>query len=297
MAKTREIKKRIKAVGNIRRITKTMQMIATSKFARAQAAAVASKPYTRALFDLVAELAATITDVTHPLLASDRESRPGKPLTLVITSDRGLCGPYNGSVLRLAMNQMKTIPGLRDGLIELVGKKGAGFLKFAGVSVARHHAFGDKPNYETIQALAGEYIQRFMAGEVSSVRVVYMRYISAGKQTPEVLQLLPFQGQAATPAPDAAKATESTTNMIYEFSPDAQGLLDDLLPAAVKALLFQAFNDAVVSEHVARMVAMKSATDNAGKAGKKYTRIFNRARQSQITTELTEIISGAAALA
>jgi F-type H+-transporting ATPase subunit gamma len=297
MAKTREIKKRIKAVGNIRRITKTMQMIATSKFARAQAAAVASKPYTRALFDLVAELAATITDVTHPLLASDRETRPGKPLTLVITSDRGLCGPYNGSVLRLAMNQLKTIPGLRDGLIELVGKKGAGFLKFAGVSVARQHAFGDKPNYETIQALAGEYIHRFMAGEVSSVRVVYMRYISAGKQTPEVLQLLPFQGQATTPAPDAAKTPDSSTNMIYEFSPDAQGLLDDLLPAAVKALLFQAFNDAVVSEHVARMVAMKSATDNAGKAGKKYTRIFNRARQSQITTELTEIISGAAALA
>lgn len=296
MAKTREIKKRIKAVANIRRITKTMQMIATSKFARAQAAAVASKPYTRSLFDLVAELAATITDVTHPLLASEGSPRAGKPLTLIITSDRGLCGPYNGSVLRLAMAQLRTIPGLRDGLIELVGKKGAGFLKFAGISVSHQHTIGDKPSYEAIQSLAGEYIRRFMDGEISSVRVVSMRYLSAGKQVPEVLQLLPFKGSPqATDKPGAPH--ENATNMIYEFSPDAQGLLDDLLPAAVKALLFQAFNDAIVSEHVARMVAMKAATDNAGKAGKKYTRIFNRARQSQITTELTEIISGAAALA
>jgi F-type H+-transporting ATPase subunit gamma len=293
MGKTREIKKRIKAVGNIRRITKTMQMIATSKFARAQQAATAGKPYSEALFQLVTELAAGLGDATHPLLDSGTSSKPrsGKELTLILTSDRGLCGPYNGNVLRNAMQLVRNTPGVREGAIELVGRKGASFLKFAGITVAKHHTqFGDKPSYDAVRTLADEYIQRFIAGEVATVRIVYMKYISAGRQSPTVMQLLPFQ----TPAAESSQ--QQGTNLIYEFSPSAEDLLDELLPAAVKALLFQAFNDAVVSEHVARMVAMKSATDNAGKMGKRLTRVYNRARQAQITTELTEIISGAAAL-
>lgn len=296
MGKTREIKKRIKAVGNIRRITKTMQMIATSKFARAQQAALAGKPYTEALFQLVTELAAGLGDMTHPLLDTGKgKPRPGKQLTLVLTSDRGLCGPYNGSVLRTTMQTLRTTPGAREGEVELVGRKGVSFLKFAHVPVSRGHTqFGDKPGYDAVRALGEEYIQRFMSGELSSVRVIYMKYISAGRQTPTVMQLLPFKTDAA-PKP-AAEKTAKGYNTIYEFSPSAEDLLGDLLPAAVKALLFQAFNDAVVSEHVARMVAMKSATDNAGKMGKSLTRKYNRARQAQITTELTEIISGAAAL-
>ena len=126
----------------------------------------------------------------------------------------------------------------------------------------------------------------------TAVRVVYMRYISAGKQAPEVMQLLPFK------TPERASAAEGAAgvNAIYEFSPAGPELLADIVPAAIKATLFQAFKDAVVSEHVARMVAMKAATDNAGKMGKALTRTYNRARQAQITTELTEIISGAAAL-
>jgi F-type H+-transporting ATPase subunit gamma len=292
MGKTREIKKRIKAVGNIRRITKTMQMIATSKFARAQQASTASKPYTEALFQLVSELAAGLGDMTHPLLDSGK-ARTGKPLTLVLTSDRGLCGPYNGAVLRTVMGLFRATPGVREGLIELVGKKGVGFLKFANVPVAQAHSqFGDKPSYDAVRALADEYIAKFKSGEVSTVRIVYMKYISAGRQTPTVLQLLPFQTPAAKPGAEKTAGT----NQVFEFSPSAGELLDDLLPAAVKAVLFQAFNDAIVSEHVARMVAMKAATDNAGKMGKTLTRKFNRARQAQITTELTEIISGAAAL-
>ncbi len=291
MGKTREIKKRIKAVGNIRRITKTMQMIATSKFARAQQLAVAGKPYSEALFELVGQLASGLGDTTHPLLQPGKPG--GKELSLVITSDRGLCGPYNGSVLRAFMAMLKNNPAARQGSIDAVGKKGVGFLKFANVNVARVHTqFGDKPTYDKVRALAEEYTQRFLSGEISSVRIVSMKYISAGRQVPTVMQLLPFE----PPAASKSQAKTSTTEQIYEFTPSATELLNDLLPAAVKSLLFQAFNDAIVSEHVARMVAMKSATDNAGKAGKKYTRIFNRARQAQITTELTEIISGAAAL-
>jgi F-type H+-transporting ATPase subunit gamma len=294
MGKTREIKKRIKAVGNIRRITKTMQMIATSKFSRAQQASTASKPYTETLFQLVTELAAGLGDTTHPLLDSgaSKTARPGKDLTLILTSDRGLCGPYNGTVLRASMQLIRSTPAVKEGAIELVGRKGVSFLKFAGVPLARQHTqFGDKPSYDTVRTLADEYIQKFIAGEVSTVRVVYMKYLSAGRQVPTVLQLLPFRTPAAS-----ADDQKAGKNLIYEFSPSAGDLLDDLLPAAVKALLFQAFNDAIVSEHVARMVAMKSATDNAGKMGKRLTRVYNRARQAQITTELTEIISGAAAL-
>ncbi|MCC6426015.1 MAG: ATP synthase F1 subunit gamma [Phycisphaerales bacterium] len=306
MAKTREIKKRIKAVGNIRRITKTMQMIATSKFAKAQQAATASKPYTQALFDLVSELSAGVEDVSHPLVTgAGKAAANAKDLTLIITSDRGLCGPYNGSILRAAMAFARANPEARAGHIELVGKKGAGFLKFNQIAISTHHQqFGDKPTYDKVEALAQDYIDRFSTGQIRSVRVIYMKYLSVARQAPEVLQLLPFKPEAKLQAkPEAgaeAKAQGSGSKgykPVYEFSPDAAELLNSLLPAAVKATLFQAFNDAVVSEHVARMVAMKSATDNAGKAGKRYTRIFNRARQSQITTELTEIISGAAALA
>jgi F-type H+-transporting ATPase subunit gamma len=290
MGKTREIKKRIKAVANIRRITKTMQMIATSKFARAQQRAVATKPYTEGVFDLVRELAATAGNVTHALISGDEASRKAgaKELTLLLTSDRGLCGPYNGAILRATMQHLRNTPGAKEGVVEVVGKKGAGFLKFSGIAVAQQHAFGDKPTYERVEQLAQAYMERFIAGELRSVKVVYMRYISAGRQAPTVMQLLPLKPPETTG--EARKPVE------YEFSPPAEELLGDLIPAAVKATLFQAFNDAIVSEHVARMVAMKAATDNAGKMGKRLTRQYNRARQAQITTELTEIISGAAAL-
>jgi len=300
MAKTREIKKRIKAVANIRRITKTMQMIATSKFARAQQRALATKPYTEGIFELVRELAATAGNLTHPLIAGPGTGagEQARELTLVITSDRGLCGPYNGAVLRAAMALFRENARARGGLIELVGKKGAGFLRFNHLPLARQHTLGDKPTFEQVERIAQAYIDRFSAGELSAVRVVYMRFHSIGRQRPEVLQLLPLK---PPPRASAAAGTEGEPGtrgvaLEYEFSPDADELLNDLLPATVKATLFQCFNDALVSEHIARMVAMKAATDNAGKMGKRYTRLYNRARQAQITTELTEIVNGAAAL-
>ena len=304
MGKTREIKKRIKAVGNIRRITNTMRMIATSKFARAQAAATATKPYTEGLFGLVNELGATAGggEITHPLIAGPQAGGAGKPqpveLTLVITSDRGLCGPYNSSVLRKAMGHMRTSAAAKAGRVEMVGKKGNAFMRYNGVPVAQLHAIGDKPTFDKIEPLAQSYIDKFIAGEVSAIRIVYMKFHSPGRQTAEVLQLLPFKPPTApeSPAKAAAKPAASGAATLYEFSPPAGELLGDLLPATVKATVFQCFNDAVVSEHVARMVAMKAATDNAGKMRKLLTRDYNRARQAQITTELSEIISGAAAL-
>ncbi len=293
MGKTREIKKRIKAVGNIRRITNTMRMIATSKFARAQQKATATKPYTEGVFELVRNIAATSGgggEITHPLIAGVPGAANARELTLVVTSDRGLCGPYNGSILRAAMVHLRGNASAKNGIIELVGRKGAAFLKFNNVAVSELHALGDKPEFATIEKIAQSYMDRFASGQISKVNVIYMRYISAGRQRPEVMQLLPLK-----PPTDTAQSTKAKS-VDYEFSPKAEILLSALLPAAVKATLYQAFNDAIVSEHIARMIAMKSATDNAGKMGKALTRQYNRARQAQITTELTEIISGAAAL-
>jgi len=306
MAKTRQLKKRIKAVANIRRITKTMQMIATARFAAAQQRSVKSRPYTDALFALVQELAGGTGDVTHPLITGPAGKPKEQELTLIITSDRGLCGPYNSNVLRTSMRHLRETPAAMGGQVELVGKKGVAFLRFNKVQVtANHTQFGDKPTYDAVEALARTYIERFVSGEVSRVRVVSMKYISAGRQMPTVTTLLPFKPEIAKLPEGAASAAVATAASeaaqrkgvaSYEFSPNPQELLEALLPSAVKAVLFQAFNDAIVSEHVARMIAMKAATDNAGKMGKLISRRYNRARQAQITTELTEIISGAAAL-
>ncbi len=290
MGNARDIKKRMKAVGNIKRITRTMQMIATSKFAKAQQSSLATRPYTDTLFDLVAQLAAAGVGEGHPLLTEP--SAEANELTLVLSADRGLCGPYNGTIVRTALKHLRESSAAGNGQIEIVGKKGASALKFNGFTDFTHHThIGDKPAFEDVERLAARFIEMFVNGEVSAVRVVYMKYISAGRQRPEVMQLLPF----STPEVES-DGSESSMQDVYEFSPDAESLLDSLLPAAVKAVLFQCFNDAVVSEHIARMVAMKAATDNAGKMGHLLKREFNRVRQTQITTELTEIISGAAAL-
>ena len=291
MGNSRDIKKRMKAVSNIKRITRTMQMIATSKFAKAQQASQATRPYTDALFGLVAQLSNAGVGENHPLLA-DRDLDTDREQTLVITAERGLCGPYNGSIVRTALRHLRETTGAADGPIDVVGKKGAATLRFNGYRDFTHHThFGETPRFEDIERLAQSYIDAFVAGDIAAVRVVYMKYFSAGKQRPEVLQLLPFQ----TPEPEGDDA-DSGFSDVYEFSPDAESLLDHLLPAAVKSTLFQCFNDAVVSEHIARMIAMQAATDNAGKMGQALKREFNRARQAQITTELSEIISGVNAL-
>ncbi len=304
MAKAREIKKRMKAVGNIRRITKTMQMIATSKFAKAQQRATASKPYVEGIFELVTELASKAGNITHPLIAGPGgeggKTKPGaRPLILLITSDRGLCGPYNSSILRAFFKLLKEEGGGVGGEVgasdkfnvEVVGRKGVGTLAYNKIATTRTHQFGDTPRYEEIERLAQQYMDQFTRGEITSVKIVSMRFISTARQRPEVMQLLPLK--APTSGGGDAKKGPSVQ---YDFTPPPEQLLADLLPATVKATLYQVFNDAIVSEHVARMVAMKSATDAAGKMGKLLNRRYNRARQSQITTELTEIISGAAAL-
>ena len=292
MAQIREIKKRIVAVRTIRRITKTMQMIATAKFTASLSRAKASRPYMERIRQLVAEVAARAGDASHALcLPQPKATR--KELILVVTSDRGLCGAYNGHVLRTAMKAIKACREAgREPVIEVVGKKAVAFFKFQKIAIAQRHAFGDRPKFEQVEPLAERLMAEYLAGQFDACRVVFMKFVSNSKQVPESLQLLPMSLPTAAPAAGAAKGSEG----LYEFTPAAEQLLGELLPRTVKISLFQAIIDAVVSENVMRMVAMKSATDNAAGLGRTLNRSYNRARQARITTELTEIVSGAAAL-
>ena len=291
MAQLREIKKRIVAVKTIQRITKTMQMIATAKFTAALARAKNSRPYTDTIRGLVAKVSAQAGDTSHPLLEKPARAS-GKELVLVIASDRGLCGAYNSNVLRTATRLLAEIrAGGSEVVLDASGRKALGFFKYQKQEVSSRHAVGDRPQYDAVEKIGQDYIDRYVAGEFSSVKVVYMRFISAARQRPEVMQLLPL---SLPKAPEGAEAAGANAN--FDFSPSAPELLDELLPRSVKVSLYQAFLDAVVSENVMRMVAMKAATDNAGGLGRTLKRSFNRARQARITTELTEIVAGVEAL-
>ncbi len=303
MATLRDIKKRMTAVGSIARITKTMQMIANAKFAASMARAKATRPYSQKLRQMVSEVAAAAGDVHHPLIDGAAQS-PKRELLLIISSDRGLCGAYNTHVFRKATAYIRSTRAAGTQLdVEVAGKKAIAAVKFHGFSVANRHSVSDKPKYEDVERIAARYIDEFTAGKYDAVRVAYTRFESNARQIPEVVQLLPVkasepsaisgQQSASSPAP-TAKGRAPGAN--YEFSPSAEELLAHLLPLSVKSTLFQAFNDAVVSEQIMRMVAMKAATENAKELGRMLRRKYNRARQSKITTELTEIVSGAAAL-
>ena len=299
MAKARAIVKRRKAVRNIKKITKTMQMIATAKFQKALKRAVGTKPYTRKVRELVGELAATLGETAdHPLLRA--AAGTGKTALLVITSDRGLAGAYNGSVLRLANTFVKAEEAAgRHAELYVSGKKGVAYFNFQRRPITKRlDQFGDAAKFADVDAVAEDFIRQFTDAKVDAVRVAYTQFVSAGQQKAEVMQLLPLASLADAAAKPADKAAAApATEVVYEFSPDPKTLLDELLPLTVKTALFQAFLDATTSENVARMVAMKSATDNADKMAKALSMQYNRARQSQITTELSEIMGGVEAMA
>jgi F-type H+-transporting ATPase subunit gamma len=302
MAKARAIVKRRKAVRNIRKITKTMQMIATAKFQKSLKRAVGSKPYTRKVRELVAELAGSVGNVEHPLLRrpSD-EDRTNRIALIVITSNRGLAGAYNGSILRAAaafIRQQEAAGKAID--LYVSGKKGVSNFNYQKRPIAqRYDQFADTPRFADVERVADFFIEQFTSKKVDSVHVAYMNFLSAGSQKAEAMTLLPLAGVQAPTKPAAeSKAAKAPMvgQAIYDFSPAPRELLDALLPLTVKTTLFQCFLDAVTSESVSRMVAMKSATDNADKMVKSLTMRYNRARQSQITTELSEIMGGVEAM-
>jgi F-type H+-transporting ATPase subunit gamma len=287
MANRRVLVKRRKAVRNIRKITRTMQLIATARFQAAYNRAVATRPFTEKLAELAADLSRAAGDVAHPLLETHDEV-PRSAL-VVLTSDRGLAGGYNANVLRAALSHLEqqTAQGVTTD-VHMVGKKGIAYFRFLRQPIAQQTSgIGDKPRFDQVEGIANELMDRFTRGEIASAHVAYMKFLSVGQQRPVVEQLLPLKPEASAVE---ARPVE------YEFSPEPKQILDELLPATVRVRLFQAFVDAAVSEQVARMVAMKAATDAAGDMIKALTRQYNRARQTQITMELLDIVGGANAL-
>ncbi len=293
MANRRVLVKRRKSVRNIRKITRTMQLIATARFQAAFNRAVATKPYNEKLAELVAELSATAENIEHPLLAKNEGI--DRSALVVLTSSRGLCGGYNANVLRVATQHIDELAGRGvDSDVRMVGKKGVAFFRFLKRPMVDQIVhIGDAPKFEDVEPIANALMDAFIKGEISSAYVSYTKFLSAGQQRPVVVQLLPLVRESAAGDEGANKGTRRAD---YEFSPDPKQLLDRLLPATVRVQLFQAFTDAAVSEQVARMVAMKAATDAAGDMIKALSRQYNRARQTQITMELLDIVGGANAL-
>jgi len=298
MANLRTLVKRRKAVRNIRKITKTMELIATARFKKALDRATEAEAYTRKIAELAADLSKNAGEVSHPLLAV----RPvKKTLILVLTSNRGLCGGYNGSVLREAIVVVRKLTASEAPFdLEVSGKRGQAFFKFQRVPRAQEYTqFEDKPTFEQVDVVASRYIDLFVSGQIDQVQVVYTKFTSISKQAAVVETLLPLSSVATETrqrgaTPDVPAAT--TTRVEYEFLPEAAGILEELVPAAFKARLFKCFLDAAVSEQIARRVAMKAATENAGDLIKDITRVYNRTRQANITKEISELIAGSEAL-
>ncbi len=306
MANLRALVKRRKAVRNIRKITKTMELIATARFKKALDRATEAEAYTRKIAELAADLSKNAGEVSHPLLAT----RPVKKvLVLLITSNRGLCGGYNGSVIREAALRIRELIAAGTSFdLEVSGKRGIAFAKFNRYPTAASYTqFEDKPTFEQVDAVASRYVDLFISGQVDQVQVAYMKFESAARQTAMVETLLPLSSmevastrRAPTTPPPNPKPTDAghspETKVDYEFEPEAAGILEELVPAAFKARLFKCFLDAAVSEQIARRVAMKAATENAGDLIKEITRLYNRTRQANITKEISELIAGSEAL-
>ena len=294
MANIRQLVKRLKAVKNIRKITRTMELIATGRFKRAMDRASEASAYTKKISEIVSDLANANLKFSHPLL-EQRESDKNT-VVLVITSNRGLCGGYNGGILRHAT---KRLHELKDGekahTLEVCGKRGIKFLKFSGYDLNEtYEHFEDKPTFDEVDELASRYIADFIAGRIDRLDVAYCEFLSSSKQVPTVQTLLPFGDLGGDS--ESADSSESKAAVDYEFLPSAEEILEEIVPAAFRARLFKCFLDAAVSEQIARMVAMKGATENADEMAGALSQQYTRARQARITSELSEIIGGAAAL-
>ena len=286
---SKAIRKRIKSVASTKKITKTMEMVATSKLKFAQDAVLSSAPYAKLLRSMMGEVAARVPDRSgFPLL---RESaKPERTLIFVVTSNRGLCGAFNSNLIRLGRKTVREEEAAgRTPVVYMAGKKGIAAFRWLRIPVERKFTeLPDKPNFEHAERLAADLTGPFLAGEVDRVLVVYPDFRSLGSQPPTVLRLCPLgdTGEAGAGGP--------STEFLFEPSPRA--ILEKLLPLYVRLTVYRVLVSSVASEMIARRTAMKLASDNAEEMVTLLTRNYNKARQAQITQEIAEIIGGAEAL-
>jgi len=287
---SKAIRKRIKSVASTKKITRTMEMVATSKLQKTQGKVVGSRPYTTTLGGLLAALSDAVGSLgSFPLF--ERRTPVQRVLVFLVTSNRGLCGGYNANLVRKARDHVADLrsQGL-EVVLHVAGKKGIAAMRFAGVDVAATRTdLTDRPTYGEAEGVGVPLIQAFLQHEVDRVDVIYADFRSVSQQPPTIVTLVPL-GTAAEGAPPAPKAAS------FLFEPDPQEILRELAEVYVKNLLYRILLSAVASEQLARRVAMKNATDNASEMQKNLTREYNKARQAMITQEIAEIVGGAAAL-
>ena len=288
MASGKEIRNKIKSVESTRKITKAMEMVAASKMRKAQDRMRAARPYGERIRRVAGNLSHALTDYSHPFLVK-RDSVKAVGL-IAVTSDKGLCGGLNTNLLRLVLSRMKEWDAEGKALqVSAIGNKGLGFMMRAGANlVSQAVALGDTPHLESLIGPAKVLFDAYIKGEIDVLYIAYNRFVNTMKQEPIVEQLLPLSGDLV--------GSNSKNQWDYLYEPDAKVVIDDLLVRYVEALLYQAVAENMASEQSARMVAMKSASDNAKNVIAELKLVYNKARQAAITTELSEIVSGAAAV-
>jgi F-type H+-transporting ATPase subunit gamma len=289
MAGSREIRNKIKSVQNTRKITKAMEMVAASKMRKAQERMRHARPYADKVRNIAAHLANANPEYRHPFLV--RRDTIKAAGVILVTTDKGLCGGLNTNVLRMLTTRMRELERAGTKLqVTAIGNKGLGFMQRIGAKVVSQITqLGDSPHLEKMIGPVKLQLDAYAAGEIDAVYIAYTRFINTMKQEPVVEQLLPLD-------PSKLQETSREYSWDYLYEPDAQSVLDELLLRYVESMAFQAVAENMASEQSARMVAMKSASDNAKKVIGDLQLSYNKARQAAITKELSEIVSGAAAV-
>lgn len=292
-AKERELRRRIGSVQSTKKITRAMELIAATRVVRAMQRAKDAKPYASQITSVIENLAAGGASVDHPLLRD--VPSPSRVAVVAITSDRGLAGAYNASVIRAAERQLDAARTAgADYALILVGKKAIDYFTFRNFRIdARFTGMSDTPTYENAREVAATVVDMFTGGDVDRVELVYTEFITMGTQRVTVRRYLPLEDTSTIAEGDDVVEGALAS---FEFEPSAEGVLESLLPRYMESRMYSALLESAASEHANRQRAMKAATDNAEELITKLSREMNQARQAAITTEIMEIVSGAEAL-
>ena len=287
MPSGKEIRTKIKSVENTRKITKAMEMVAASKMRKAQERMLKARPYGEKTRRVAAHLSHALSEYKHPFL--EKRDQIKKVGIILVTSDKGLCGGLNTNVLRQLVNKMRELDGQKVQVqVTAIGSKGFAFLQRNGAEIASQvTGLGDNPHIDSLIGPVKVQIDAFNAGEIDELHIAYTRFVNTMRQEPVVEQLLPLSD-------DTVGSESSRWDYVYE--PDAKSVIDDLLVRYLEALVYQSVAENIASEQSARMVAMKAASDNAKNVIEELKLVYNKTRQAAITKELSEIVSGAAAV-
>jgi len=291
MAVGKEIRGKIKSVENTKKITKAMEMVAASKMRKAQDRMRAARPYSDKIRNIAANLATANPEYTHPFMAKAEGSAAKAVGFIVVTTDKGLCGGMNTNILRMVTQKSRELETAGNKIEAVaIGNKGLGFLNRVGVKVIAHAIqIGDTPHLDKLIGPVKVMLDQFQEGKLDAVYLCYTKFVNTMKQEPMVQQLLPLSA-------DKLEGDKGNHSWDYIYEPEAQTVIDELLVRYVEALVYQAVAENLASEQSARMVAMKSASDNAGSVIGELKLIYNKTRQAAITKELSEIVAGAAAV-